>query len=330
MAKLKQRKILEFEINPEIIGEGITQSEMQCWDNCPEKWYLGYNLMLSRRGKFSWHIAYGGWMHSAWEEFYSSGGKRWHVNPILRDKQFLSLETMSHYDYWSQLAVKQMEIYTSHYKGDFKFFRVNPKQVEVIVDLEWEGVRFKGMIDLFVESVAHGGFYVLDHKTTGRIDRQTVLGWDFRLQFLFYCWLAWKMWPKQPIHGYFVNAMKKPQIKQGESTLMAFLQRVQSDMMERPEKYFYRDRLRLKKGDLQHFEDRILRPKINRIKMLFDPDVPTLVKETFVRNQNTDYCIRYGSPCEFLPVCSKGLALEMHQYRRREVKHMELMEEGED
>lgn len=321
---------IEFVINPALIGEGVTQSEMQTADNCGELWYLRYNLMLGLRGKFSWALTYGSWIHAALEEFYKTKGKRWHIDPVIRDKQFLRGDTLKDIDYWTQLAEVQMSIYASHYKGDFAFWQI--KQTEFIVDFEFEGIRLKGMIDLFVKSLVHKGYYVVDHKTTGRLDKQTVLGWDFRLQFMFYCWLAWKMWGDElPVHGYYINAMKKPQLRRNpdKESIPAFLQRVQTDMMANDEKYFYRERLRLKKGDLQRFEDTILRPKLFKIKLLLNPKVDDSIKAAIIRNKNTDHCMHYGQPCEFMRACQHGLELEKFSFHRRKVKHQELVEELE-
>lgn len=328
MRKIQSKALLEFEINPELIGEGMTQSEMQTWDNCGEKWYLGYNLLLTKLGSFSWALTYGGWIHGALEEFYTTKGKRWSISSDIRNKQFLSQEQLADVEYWSKLAQIQMEIYASHYKNDFDFFRPIPSGIEKIIDIIFEGVRLKGMIDVYAESLANGGYYVIDHKTTGRIDRQIIMGWDFRFQFMFYCWLAWKMWGKEfPIHGYYINAIKKPQLRRGEhESIQTFLQRVQTDMQVEPEKYFYRERLRLKKGDLKHFEKEILRPKIERTKMLLDPKIPPSVKHMLVRNKNTDHCLQYGQPCPYLMACKNGLALEGHAFRIREIKHEELIE----
>lgn len=290
-------------------------------------WYLRYNLLLQYRGRFSWALTYGSWVHAALEEFYATKGKRWHIDPVVKDKHLLSAKTLADFDYWAALAQLTMDIYTSHYKGDFKFWKV--KEVEFIVDLEFEGVRLKGMIDLFVESLVHGGYYVVDHKTTGRLDMQTVLGWDFRLQFMFYCWLAWKMWgDEKRVRGYYINAIKKPQLRRGvNESVPAFLQRVQTDMLANDEKYFYRERLRLKKNDLLHFENTILRPKLARVKMLMNPKVPVETKAAIIRNKNTGHCLHYGQPCEFLPMCQHGMEIEKHAYRTRGVKHQELEEE---
>lgn len=318
---------IDFVINPALIGEGITQSEMQTWDNCSELWYLRYNLMLASRGRFSWALTYGSWMHAALEEFYLTKGKRWHIDPVVKNKEFLSAKVLADFDYWAQLAEVQMSCYASRYKADFTFWKI--KKVEHIVDIEWEGIRLKGMIDLLVKSLVHGGYYVVDHKTTGRLDKQTVLGWDFRLQFMFYCWLARKLWGEDfPIKGYYINAIKKPQLRKGiNESIPTFLQRVQTDMMASDEKYYYRDRLILTKGSMKHFEDTILRPKLFRVRLLMDPKVKPEIKQAIIRNKNTDHCLHYGQPCEFINACKNGLKLEQHSFRKREVKHQELEEE---
>lgn len=330
MSKLKLLP-LDFEINPESLADGLTQSEMQTWDNCAEKWYLGYNLMLHKQGKFSWPLAYGGWIHGALEEFYTTRGKRWSLDCKIKDRNFVSHESLADEDYWKGVAEVQMACYASHFKHDCKIMK--PIAVEEIIDFTFEGIRLKGMVDIFAQDLTSKkpAYYVWDHKTTGRIDKTTVFGWDFRFQFMFYCWLATKIdkWKDLPCKGFIINAIKKPQLRQGTNeTLNGFLQRLQIDMQQRPENYYYREKLLLKTGNLDHFENQILRPKLNRIKLLHDPKVSHEIKTIILRNKNTDHCVsKFGSVCEFLPACQYGLEIEGHQFRKRENKHQELMSE---
>lgn len=318
---------IEFVINPKLIAEGFTQSEMQCWDNCPEKWYLGYNLMLQKKGKHSWALTYGSWMHDALEQYYKTKGRRWTWNPELKDRGFLDAETLAEYEYWAGLGQIQMEIYQSYYKHEFEIF--GAEEIESIVEVDFEGVRLKGMIDMLTSVSTKKGHYILDHKTASRFDANTTMGWDFRFQFLFYCWLAWKNpeWQgKYRVRGFIPNGIKKPALrqKQGEG-LPQFLERIRQDMLQRPEEYFYRDTLVMTKDSRQRFEDNILRPKIQRIKMLLDPKVSKSIKEMLVRNKNTDYCMQYGKPCEFFNICRNGIEIEGFAYRIRKAKHQELI-----
>lgn len=323
----------QFEVNPAIIGEGITQSEMQCMDNCPEQWYLGYNLMLTKPGDFSWALTYGSWIHSALEQWYSSKGKRWSIDFTIKDRQFIHQDLLAQEDYWKGVAQVTMDIYTSYFKQDFMLIEV--VQAETVVDIMFEGVRLKGMVDIFARDLTVKKkklYFAWDHKTASRFDKVTLAGWDFRLQFLFYCWIASKVpeWKGMPCGGLKVNGIRKPQLKQGKGeTLDGFLQRLQSDMMERPEFYFYRETLLLKPSDLQHFEDNILRPKLSRIKLLLDPKTPKETKRIILRNKNTDHCVnKYGGICKFLPLCQHGWDTEIFQYKQREHKHMELLSEN--
>lgn len=321
---------LDFTINLDAIAEGLTQSEMQTWDNCPEKWYLQYNLLLHRIGKHSWPLTYGTWIHGMLEQFYLSRGKNWKLDTPIKGEKFIALEDLAQAEYWRGVAKVQSEMYVSHFKHDFKLWE--PVVVEEIVDLEFQGIRLKGMIDgLFRDITKKKATHAIwDHKTAKRFDDKTMLGWDFRFQFMFYMWLATKSKKLKefPCSDFVVNGIKKPSIEQGKQTLPQFLQRLQIDMMERPEFYYYRKRYTLTKDSLKHFEENILGPKLARIRMIQEPSIPDFVKQMFTRNKNTDHCINsYGGVCEFLPACQNGLAIEGFQYKKREAKHQELITE---
>lgn len=320
---------LDFSIDSTMFAEGFTQSEMQTMDNCGEQWYLRYNLGLAKHGAFSWALTYGSAFHAFLEEFYTTGGKRWSFNLELDKKQraMLPMQVMEDLEYWQKLGGVQSEIYASYYKNDHLHFQPIEGGIERIADMEFEGIRLKGMLDLFFKHTTYKGYYMLDHKTAGRIDAQTVLGWDFRFQFMFYCWLAWKIWPEYPIKGYFINAIKKPSLRLGKTeVLQAFMARIRADMLGEPEKYFYRDRLLLTRDALQRFEDQILKPKLFRIRLLINPKVSDDVKISIIRNKNTDHCLHYGQACQFMGACQHGLDTEKGAFMKRAAKHEELAE----
>lgn len=320
---------LGFAINPENIDQGFTQSEMQTLDDCAEKWYLSYNLMLQKREQFSWALTYGSWIHAALEEWYTSKCKHytWEPEIPMAKKKFMSAAMLAEEDYWREVGRVQMEVYTSHYKGDRKTLQPLQNGIEQIVEIEFEGLKLKGMIDFRMFHTLREGNYMMDHKTCSRLDKQTTMGWDFRFQFMFYLWLVWKNWPDVKSKGMIINAIKKPTLRigteKGES-IEAFGQRVNQHMLEKPEEYFYREALPLTKGSLQKFEDTILRLKLNRFKMFRDPKVSDEYKIAILRNKNTGHCLSYGQPCPFLPACQHGLELEGFQYNVRETKHEEL------
>jgi hypothetical protein len=123
--------------------------------------------------------------------------------------------------------------------------------------------------------------------------------------------------------------MKKPEIKQKvkqHESWEQFLARLGAEMCMEPEKYFYRERLLMNQGSLEYFEEHVLGPKLHRIALLTNPDVSDSIKNSIVKNMNTDYCQRYGGPCSYLPLCNHGFDLEGFQYQQRAVKHTELEE----
>lgn len=322
---------LQFSINPDNLDQGFTQSEMQTLDDCAEKWYLGYNLMLKKRGTFSWALQYGSWIHAALEEWYTSGCKHYTWEPELPAKQrgFMNAEMLSLEDFWREVGRVQMEVYTSHYKQDRKVLQLLQDGVEQIIEIEFEGIKLKGMIDVLFFHKLREQNLIMDHKTCSRLDKQTTMGWDFRFQFMFYSWLAWKKWSDIKIKGTMINAIKKPGLiyNPSKENIEGYGARVNQHMLEKPEEYFYREVLLLTKGKLQQFEDTILRPKLNRINLFRNPKISDEIKFSILRNKNTGHCNAYGQACPFLPACQHGLEIEGFQYNVREHKHEELENE---
>jgi hypothetical protein len=315
--------------------EGCTQSEMTTLDNCATLWFWKYGLMLRKKVGFSWPLVYGSAMHDVWEQMYATQGKRWSI-PDLGDYipkgTSLTLQQQADRAYWQGVLEIQAECYAIKYKDDFIAFKTD--KVELIVDITimFEGVpiRLKGMVDLTVCNVASGGrMWMLDHKTTRDLQLSTVMGWDFRFQFMFYLYILYK-WEEQngqenKYAGYYINAMKKPTIKvRQKDTLQDFFERLRNEMLMEPEKYFYRQQLLMNKQSLDYFEQNILGPKLRRIQLLTNPQISDSIKLSIVTNPNTDHCQRYWKPCEFLPLCNHGWGLEGFQYEKRPVKHEEL------
>lgn len=316
--------------------EGCTQSEMTTMDNCGQLWFWRYGMLLRKKGGFSWALAFGSAVHTAWEEMYSTKGKRWSVPDLrlfLPKGISLSIDQQKQLEYWQGVAQIQAECYHHYYRDDFDVFEV--EQSEIIVDIifRWMGVdiRLKGMIDLKFAMLQSEGMWMMDHKTTSRLDLKTVQGWDFRFQFMFYLWLMTKHEEQQgtgqKFRGYYINALKKPTITvRKNDTLDMFFERLRNEMLMEPEKYYYREKLLLSKQSLEHFEQHVLGPKLHRIALLTNDDVPDSIKSSIVNNMNTDHCQRYGV-CEFLPLCAHGWDLEGFQYDKRGTKHEELESE---
>lgn len=297
---------------------GFTQSEIGTWDDCAEKWYLGYNHMLERRGGFEWYFVYGDAVHQTLQDFYRHGSEK--VATLQFPEGVLLTAQQEHdRDMWQGILEAQMTQYFHHYADDLEVF--SPWVVEEDVEFEFEGVKLRGKIDLGYDTDTGDTDLLMDHKTYGLDDYE---GWNFRFQFMFYIWLTQKVF-KRKVRKFIVNGIRKPQLrqKQGESG-ESFIVRIKQAHVQEPLKYFTRHPLPMIKNSMEHFEARVLRPKLERIKLLTQSDTPDIVIESLVRNQNTHNCVKYGATCQFLPICKHGWQREGHFYQQREQKHVEL------
>ena len=313
--------MLTFELNPERAADGWTQSEITTMDDCGQLWYNRYHQLLRKKGDFSWALIVGSAFHAAMEQMYLTKGERWTV-PTFKYPAgtVLSPNQQEKEMYWFHVLPAMCTAYSQYYHSDFERFVV--EQIEEIVEIEFMGFVFRGMIDLRFRPQANDGEWIMDHKTAGRIDASTTAGWDFRFQFMFYLWLKWKQ-GKTKLRGYYINGVKKPElrVKKGE-TIESFAERVRQDMVFEPQKYFYREKLIMTADAMQNFESVVLMPKIARLQMLAGKDGP-VPAGTVAHNMNTNHCQVYGRPCEFLELCRHGDDM-LFQYESREHKHEEL------
>lgn len=305
-------------IRPETFKAGFTQSEIGIWDDCAEKWYLSYNHQLRRRGGFEWYFIYGDGVHATLEHWYRTGEEKVATLQLPEDV-IPTADTQYELRKWQHILKVQMERYFIYHADDLTAW--TPWAVEETVAVEFEGVKFTGKIDLGYQVDGDSANILMDHKTFGMDDYE---GWQFRFQFMFYLWLAAKA-TKKKINRFVVNGIKKPQLRQGkDESLESFGVRIMQDMIQVPDKYFQRHPLPMIAHSMEHFEERVLRPKIERIKLLTQATTPDIVIEALVRNQNTHNCVKYGEMCEFLPICKSGFQREGHWYFQRENKHEEL------
>lgn len=300
--------------------DGFTQSEIGTWDDCAEKWYLGYNHNLELKGGFEWHFVYGDAVHDTLMHWYRTGEEK------IATLQFpegviLTGEQEHEKVMWQGILNEQMARYFYHYSDDLEVF--SPWVVEETVELEFEGVRLKGKIDIGYDLDTGETDILMDHKTYNLDDYE---GWNFRFQFMFYIWLTQKVFNRK-IKKFVVNGIRKPALRPTKNeSLESFFVRVRQAMIQEPLKYFQRVNLPMIKNSMEHFEQRVLRPKLAKIKLLTESSTPDIVVESLVRDQNTHNCVKYGSRCPFLNICKHGYLRDGHGYVQRSAKHAELVE----
>lgn len=334
-------QILQEQFSAALLEQGFTQSELQTLDNCPTRWYNRYVRLLEKKGHHSFALDYGTGMHNFLENWYATKGrKRLAVlQPLQSSGAAITQEALVEQEYYRQLLELQTEIYASHYKNDFSIFKLH--RCEHVASVRYRGFLLRGKLDLGMVDRRTNALGLWDHKTISRIDSNTSTGWQMRFQFGFYLWLAKNdpEWNDIPVKGFMVNAIKKPALRQGDrESTEQYMQRVRTDMLQKPETYFVREHLPLQKGQIERFQTEILDPKFDNLELIFgkqprEGEIPLdsyhlqtdpRILNALVGRRNTDNCFHYNKPCEFLPICLNGYDLEKFAYETRPEKHNEI------
>ena len=291
--------------------------------DCAQKWNWRYNNLLEAAGSFSFPLMVGSGLHDFMEQWYATKGKRAHVATLqLPEGAIASAEDLLKLEYWNHVLPAMMRAYVIYYKDDFTRFEI--LEIEEEVSIFYRGFRLRGKIDL--RTNGSNGEYIHDHKSTSTLSKEVVAGFDFRFQFMFYLWLKWIQNPKNKIKGYYINAVKKPElrVKKAES-IPEFGQRVFEDMVQEPDKYFYREPFLITRGALQHFQEKVVDPRIELIKYASDASSNKTLAEAIIINKNTNECQKFtGAPCPYIPLCRHGFEEMRHLYDLKERKHLEL------
>lgn len=318
----------KFVFNPANLSEGFTQSEMTTLDNCGMLWNWRYNLGLRLKNTFSWALVVGSACHDCIEQMLAKHSAEFTLAPFQYPEGTLLTPAEKEKEYYWQCVVQaMMEAWAVYHKDDFNR-EYTMKDIEMELDIVWMGLRLRGKLDWKMQ-YDDGSKYIVDWKTCSRLDKSMAEEWDFRFQFMFYPWAAKQM--GMDINGFMPSAIKKPELRQkiGES-VETFAARVRFDMISDPEKYFYRELLPLTDGAMKHFETQVLAPKVARLQLLANPD-PSLsdLQRAIAHNMNTDYCQRYGRPCDFIRLCRHGWDTYGFEYEQRQNKHDELTGDAE-
>ena len=320
----------------------VTQSEIMTRAACPRKWYYRYCLQLDRKGGVNPHFVYGELMHEALAILYRSGEynktyKEYFIEvPEYRTKDMLLMpgdqEAIEFVRKKVQIAFNSYRMH--YYKAD-SYMRV--RAVEQQYRTSFGGTLLEGKIDMVSHPKERDGIFIWDWKTAGRFDAAMLDAWSFRFQFLYYAWLYWRCTGERP-SGIMVNGLGKCQLRpkitnkktKEKETSEEFLIRVRNDMQANREKYFYRQRMPLGKGQLERFEKEMLMPHLRAFALL--GQIPTnrttqtnkeiAIIDSLAMAMNTGNCHVYNSFCEYLPLCKDG-PLMLGEYNKREEKHVE-------
>lgn len=312
-------------VNWRTLAEGFTQSELTELGTCAQKWNWRYNHLLEKAGQINFPLLVGDGFHQAMEQFYLAPYRVSVATLQLPDHSIPSLQDVYDMDYWNAVLPRMVEAYTIYYKDDKNKFEII--SVEEELDYDYRGFRLRGKVDLTIQEM--DGRFTWDHKTTSRLNKDIVAGWDFRFQFLFYLWLKQKANYDSRIKGYYINAVKKPELRvKKNEDLKMFGQRVFEDMVQNPDKYFYRDKYVVNDETLLHFERTVVNHRLKKLQAVLDPDTPFDLAQAIVQDKNTNECQHFsGAPCPFLELCRFGYEKMSFLYEVKEHKHPELLNE---
>lgn len=314
--------ILSLDLNPPTLAQGLTQSELSLKDECAMKWNLKYNNRLELRDKWSWAL----WVGTAWHNFQElwrtegsceltkhCGLMNFSKN-IPRDTDFeMQLE------YWTGLLPVYQEVYAKMFEDEkmMKGWCI----IEEELSTEYLGFKLRGKIDLANEDF----MFIRDFKTTTSAWLISPDGWDFKLQFMMYCWLMVQNYPEwgKKSFKFQLDILQKPGLKQtkADGTWAGHIRRVAADIRSRPEYYLTRQSVDIQPERIKRFQDFVLTPKLQQLALARDNPIEA---QSILTNMNTNACNLYGNRCEFWEVCEKGWDVAKFFYNQREVKHQEL------
>jgi hypothetical protein len=305
------------------VTEGFTQSEFSEM-SCMQRWNFRYNHLLVKPGEIQFPFSVGSIFHDAMEQFYVTKGMRVKVATLqFKEYEVPSAVDIQKREYWNHVLPAMVDAYMIEYKADPVLWEI--LHVEKELDVMYRGFRLRGKVDLKIRQ--KNGIWIVDHKTMGRLNKDVVAGWDFRFQFMFYLWLMTLSGDPDKLMGYIVNGVKKTElrVKQGES-IQSFAIRVKEDMIQNPDKYYFREEYPIGKGALANFQKHVVDPKLDKLQFMIDNPTHPLT-QALLQDKNTSECQKWGgAPCQYIEMCRHGREKMIHLYTEKPAKHEELEE----
>jgi len=307
-------------LRAETLEDGVTQSELSMFDECAFKWNARYNWLLQRADHFPWPLFVGAAWHNFQEAFHKDPNcdVTKFVEPVIPGNIARDSEFEKWLDYWACVMPAYQQVYARIYEEErhHEWFIVEEELSANLLDF-----KIRGKIDLASETLK----FIRDFKSTASAWLTAPDGWQFKLQFMTYCWLMVQNYPKwgKKKFAFQLDMMQKPGLKQtkADGTWTGHITRVCNDIASRPEFYFQRSSCDIFPEAIKRFEDEVLVPKLQRLALVRDNPAEC---ESIILNKNTNACNSFGNRCEFWDICEKGWDVSKFFFQNREIKHQEL------
>lgn len=325
MIASKPQPTFSLTLNALTLNEGITQSELSLKDECSFKWNLNYNNRLTRNDYFNWPLQVGQGWHNFQELWRAEKGgfdiESRNYFPSVADDVMKDTEFDKWQAYWDVILPAYCLAYAKLYKGEEK---MDYYIIEQEVEVEFRGFKLRGKIDLAYDG--NGGRFIRDFKSTSSAWLISPDGWHYKLQFMFYCWLVWKLNPDfvgEQVQ-FQLDMMQRPALKQtkADGTWEGHIRRVALDVRDRAAEYYLtRKSALITIEQIKRFEVEVLIPKLDQFQLVIDnPELAVSI----ISNKNTNACNNFGKPCEFAEICKTGWDSGKFFFSNREQKHREL------
>lgn len=308
----------------------VSYSLLSLFKNCRKAADFKYAQGLKSAQQRSYALNFGTIFHACLEKLYNKIPAEEIYKYI--DSQFPGYEIVEE-EKLTRLHLRAMlEGYINKYTKEDNNFEVISTEKEFfgpITDMDsslkepLKGVEFTGKIDGIVKMKDTGEIFLLEHKTAKSISGSYIdrLWSDF--QIVVYVYYVNKVF-KMPCSGVFYNVIQKPDIKRlGQETEEEYQERrklsasknksgttnIKKKLGESDEEF--EDRLaelyldsKMYHRELIYVTKNQMKSCVEEISEMTKAFLSCIKREKFYKN--TDYCYRYGSPCEYFPICKSG------------------------
>lgn len=310
-----QNKQLELKTDYDPMVDGVTQSLLTAWKDCPSK-ARAKVMGLYKPGGASKALMFGSVYHA-----YDDIIRKWYTSKsYINVNQFdqpgfnmgLEAEVRKEFEkeYLNATADGKSVIdesfllakivfpqYMRHWNDDFFGTKKEWVEVEGEFKVRVAGGLFRGKRDGVYRNKDMKGTFLYETKTKSRWNDETIMAMlpmDF--QVLSYM-LAYYLEHKIFLKGVLYNVVRKPQLRRGvNEDFTTYGKRIQVDMEKRPDFYFSRYYCAISEEDIKHFSR-----KFSKLTLDF---YAWARGDMRLDEQNTSHCVNIYGNCQFLNYCS--------------------------
>lgn len=303
-------RTLKFPVDYSLYREGISQSLLSKWQQCPVAFLLSLNRWVDpNKGK---RTGFGSLFHEMLDKlyhYYSRKGKVPELSLIrdwieeYADEEMLkggrgSLSGKAEEEIQRDKTVARILLneYVTFYPKDFKTKKFD--EIEETFKVRFNKYKLRGKIDAryWIGSGRNKERWLMEHKTKSRFNwEELLLKLNFDLQNLFYI-LADEIENGYDVDGVLYNVVRNPSDKWTKkfTSLREYGMFLKAKVRKNPEHYFLRREIAYSREDKEEFREDLLN-KLNQIKKLLNGEIPVYKNESSCQGQYT---------CDYLRACS--------------------------